>query len=142
MTMENWFTYLIWKFLLMGINSKMNWKNKLKETLAILSLMYIKIFKLIESINYIQSRTTESIWMQFYEVIVPRVLCNPYYGNGAFPHLQMEFCLIVIELNSICKWSKCPITVMGVAEHYGQRRQSTFWLILCAITVKVRWDYC
>ena len=45
------------------------------------------------------------------------------------PHLQMEFYLIVIELKfhlqmgnyqtPICKWGKHPITVMGVAEHYG-----------------------
>ena len=37
-----------------------------------------------------------------------RVLCNPHYGNGVFAsfengslvksHLQMEFCLIVIEI--------------------------------------------
>ena len=42
------------------------------------------------------------------------------------PHLQMEFCLIWIEIKfhlqmgyyqtPICKWGKHPITVMGVAE--------------------------
>ena len=70
---------------------------------------------------------------------MPRVLCNPHYGNGVFapfangslviPHLQMEFCLIVIVIKfslqmgnyqtPIYKWGKHPITVMGVAEDYG-----------------------